>query len=106
MNSTDVTHVRNLDFDFPKDMQKLIYNQKFISGGKTIAIAPSIAGFFGIYTALKPDSYSLSYNVRFAKNHTTTRQEDIWKNLELEIDPEYKPFQNLIQEVVLSDKKY
>ena len=77
MNSSEVTHVRNLDFDFPSEMQELVYNQRFIKGGEVIAIAPSIAGFYGIYTALKPNSYSLSYNVRFSEDHNTTRQEDI-----------------------------
>ena len=73
MNSTEVTHVRNLDFDFPSEMQSLVYNQRFVKGGEVIAIAPSIAGFYGIYTTLKPDSYSLSYNVRFSIDHNTTR---------------------------------
>lgn len=66
MNDTNLVHVRNLDFDFPKDMQRLIYNQRFIDGsGKVIAIAPSIAGYYGVYTAIKPNMFSLSYNVRF-----------------------------------------
>jgi hypothetical protein len=109
MNETNIVHVRNLDFDFPKDMQKLIYNQRFVKGdsNETIAIAPSIAGFFGIYTAMKPNSYSLSYNVRFAANHTMDhRSEDIWTNLNLELDPEYMPFQNLMLNVVTGDADY
>jgi len=74
MNDTDIVHVRNLDFDFPKDMQKLIYNQRFVRGGSdTIAIAPSIAGFYGVYTAMVPDILSLSYNVRFNQDNQKSR---------------------------------
>jgi hypothetical protein len=80
--------------------------QKFVNGSETLAIAPSIAGFYGIYTALKPSSYSVSYNVRFTKDSKTNRKDDIWKNLELELDPEYMPFQNLIQDVVLSSRSF
>jgi len=49
-------------------MQKLIYIQKFINSSVSndiIAQAPSVAGFYGVYTALKNNHYSLSYNVRF-----------------------------------------
>ena len=46
----------------------MVYNQRFVKNGKEIAIAPSIAGFYGVYTALKKDIFSLSYNVRFSKS--------------------------------------
>mmetsp|Transcript_14283 Transcript_14283/g.24307 ORF Transcript_14283/g.24307 Transcript_14283/m.24307 type:complete len:184 (-) Transcript_14283:493-1044(-) len=114
MNETTVVHVRNLDFDFPKNMQKLIYNQKFVRGGEVIASAPSIAGFYGVYTALVPTKFSLSYNVRYSADSFKSKggsnkgpsmlrsSTDIWKNLRLELDPEYMPFQNLLQDVVVS----
>lgn len=104
MNQTTVVHVRNLDFDFQTAMQKLVYHQKFVRGGKLIATAPSIAGFYGVYTALKPDKFSLSYNVRYSQKSLATSKKvkipgqaptfmrdtkDIWENLALEINPSY-----------------
>lgn len=65
VNGSEIIHVRNLDFDYPDEMQKLMYVQVFVnSEGKEIARAPSIANFFGVYTLLA-QNFSLSYNVRF-----------------------------------------
>lgn len=53
-----------------------MYIQRFINGTEdTIAIAPSIAGFYGVYTALKPNMFSVSYNVRFTHNSKENRTE-------------------------------
>ena len=52
-------------------MQELIYILRFVNrtnSNQTIAYAPSIAGFYGVYTAIKPDYYGLSYNVRYSSN--------------------------------------
>lgn len=61
----EIIHVRNLDFDFPKDMQQLMYIQKIVKDGIVVGRAPSIAGFYGTYTGLT-SQYSFSYNVRFS----------------------------------------
>lgn len=65
VNGTEIIHVRNLDFDYPEEMQKLMYVQVFVNReGVEIAKAPSIANFYGVYTLLA-QNYSMSYNVRF-----------------------------------------
>ena len=87
-NETSYTHVRNLDFDFPEQMQKLIYIQEFVKDGKSLGLAPSIAGFFGAYTGMN-DKFSFSYNVRFGHGNRT---EAIWENLHNELREDYKPF--------------
>lgn len=55
--------MRNLDFSFPQQMQKLVYKQRFMKDGKVVGIAPSIAGFYGTYTGIN-EHFSFSYNVR------------------------------------------
>ena len=114
VNDTDIKHVRNLDFDFPAEMQKLLYIQKFIGmDGQVVAEAPSIAGFYGVYTAVKPGYFSMSYNVRYS--HKTTildsgfgvaASSDVWINLENELKDGYKPFQNYFLELILKDLRY
>ena len=91
-NDTDFVHVRNLDFDFPEDMQKLIYIQRFERGGELVGTAPSIAGFYGVYTGVRADAFSLSYNVRFTHNATGSRKEQMWQNVHLELSTDHKPF--------------
>ena len=85
-------------------MRNLIYIQKFVDDdGNILALAPSIAGFLGTYTALVPGQFCVSYNVRDnpkkgeSKHYLSRRQKandkkkDIWTNLELLLDPEYNP---------------
>ena len=75
MDDTDIVHVRNLDFDYPQDMKNLIYNQRFVRGdSETIAIAPSITGFYGVCTAIVPRCFSLSYNVRLNQDNQKSRK--------------------------------
>lgn len=59
-----ILHARNLDFDFPDIMKKLVYIAVYIKDGKIIAKAPSIAGYIGAYTGLKEGMFTISYNVR------------------------------------------
>ena len=119
-NATNVVHVRNLDFDAPVLMQKLIYVQNFTDSRKNSThgqlpetLAPSIAGYFGVYTGYKPGYFSVSYNVRFGAQQSLSLEEqiqitdessdsldhpallpqsrldEIWTNLRNEINPEY-----------------
>ena len=37
-------------------------------------MAPSIAGYYGVYTGYKPGHYSLSYNVRFGASLKTSEE--------------------------------
>lgn len=63
-----ISHVRNLDFSYTDVMMKLVYNAKLIKGGQLKAEAPTIGGFYGVYTAHKTGAYSFSYNVRETEN--------------------------------------
>jgi len=70
-----------------------------MKNGKILAKAPSIAGFYGVYTAITK-WYSLSYNVRFSGSNTAHTKEDMWTNLKLEIADGYLPMQNLLAMIV------
>jgi len=64
-----------------------------------------------VYTANKPGSFSLSYNVRFNSmqlkfGSIASRADQIMRNLFYEIDPEYTPFQTLMLDVVLNSPNY
>lgn len=92
-----------MDFDFPEEMLKLHYNQVFIDAetGEELAVAPSIAGFYGVYTALAKN-FSLSYNVRFSSDKTLPRRDSIWLNVKNEIADGYVPMQNLLMDISVS----
>ena len=106
LKGDDIAHVRNLDFDFPEYMQKLVYYQRFVNGSQELALAPSIAGFYGVYTALKPGEYSLSYNVRYEHGAKLSRQQAIWLNLHQELNSTVQPFQNFMQRLIIEGHDY
>lgn len=60
----EILHARNLDFDFPEQMGKLVYMAIYVKNKQVIARSPSIVGYIGSYTAIKPNAFSISYNVR------------------------------------------
>ena len=60
----EVIHARNLDFDRPKQLQSLVSNLEFRRKGELVFRATQVVGFYGIYTAVKPGKFSMSYNVR------------------------------------------
>ena len=59
-----IAHVRNLDFDYTAVMKLLVYESVMYKDGEYRANSPGIAGYYGSYTGHKPDSFSVSYNVR------------------------------------------
>jgi len=59
-----IIHGRNLDFGNQDLMSHLVYVAEFYDGEKYLFDAPSIAGFFGVYTGIKKGKFSLSFNVR------------------------------------------
>ena len=72
LNGSDyVAHVRNYDFDFPHDMQQLLYTARFLNNSEVVATSVNIAGFSGVYTTLKPHKFSILYNVRLRKEYIT-----------------------------------
>ena len=46
----EISHVRNLDFQYAKLMQALIYEAILVKDGSERARAPLIAGFYGVFT--------------------------------------------------------
>lgn len=68
MKNGTIIHARNLDFDFPAILNKLVYVALYKVGNEIVAEAPSIAGYIGAYTGLRYDSFTVSYNVRFIRN--------------------------------------
>lgn len=64
MENGTIIHARNLDFDYPETMKKLVYIAEYYKDGIKVAEAPSIAGYIGAYTGIKPNKFSISYNVR------------------------------------------
>lgn len=106
MKGDKIAHVRNLDFDFPEYMEKLVYFQRFMNGSQELALAPSIAGFYGVYTALRPGEYSLSYNVRYEHDQKLSRDQAIWLNLHQELNATVQPFQNFMQHLIIEGYDY
>jgi len=67
MNNGTIFLARNLDFYFPEETRKLLFNAHFSMGDRLIFEAPMFAGTIGIYTALKPDAFALAVNERTSK---------------------------------------
>lgn len=70
-----------------------------IKDGKIRGYAPLIAGYYGLYTAHVPGSYSFSYNVRETTEHIT--DDVIYANMMRQLDPTYRPLENLMQDIVM-----
>ena len=64
MSNGTVIHARNLDFNFPAVLHRLVYKALYRVKGQIVAEAPSIGGYIGAYTGLKYDTFTVSYNVR------------------------------------------
>ena len=58
---------RNLDFYFPEETRKLLFNAHFTLGDRVVFEAPMFAGTIGIFTALKRGAFALAVNERTSK---------------------------------------
>ncbi|CDW81180.1 n-acylethanolamine-hydrolyzing acid amidase-like [Stylonychia lemnae] len=97
MQNGTIIHARNLDFDFPDVLNRLVYLALYKVDGKIAAEAPSIAGYIGSYTGLRYDSFTVSYNVRFIRNLS---------NIEINMEKELAgviPTAQLIQETLIQE---
>jgi len=76
-----VTHARNLDFDFAKYLQPLIYVGIFTSAGKEVFRAQMIAGYSAVLTGMRkgPNGYTIEINTRFMDRKTGAKQ--LWQHL-------------------------
>lgn len=81
MENGTIIHARNLDFDFPSIMEKMVYRALIKKDGKIVGEAAAIAGYIGFYTGLRYDTFTVSYNVRIIRNN----QSDIMENIDREL---------------------
>jgi hypothetical protein len=102
MENGTVLHARNLDFDFPDRMVKLVYKALIKKGGVIVAEAPAIAGYIGFYTGLKYNTFTVSYNVRLLR----TNMSDILENIDREFEAGVTPTAQLIQKALLESHSY
>lgn len=62
---TRIVHGRNLDYPLVvQTMRDSLYKAVFTKNGKELCVALVFAGFQGIYTGIKKNGYSISYNLR------------------------------------------
>jgi len=80
-------------------MRKLVFIAEYKKDGQIRGIAPAVAGFYGAYTAHKPNMFSVSYNVRETVDHPTAA--DILPNLERTLDPKRTPIWKLVEDLLL-----
>lgn len=69
MENGTVVHARNLDFDYPSMMVKLVYKALIKKGGRIVAEAAAIAGYIGFYTGHRYETFTVSYNVRILRTN-------------------------------------
>jgi hypothetical protein len=93
MSNGTIVHARNLDFDFPSIMSKLVYKAIYVKNNTVIAEAPGIAGYLGAYTGLKKGAFTITYNVRFLDRTNFTH---IQENLDMQAAG-YLPTAQIIQ---------
>ncbi len=74
MGNGTLIHARNLDFDYPETLNKLVYKALYKVNGKIVAEAPSIAGYIGAYSGLRYDSFTVTYNVRMIRNMSNIQE--------------------------------
>jgi len=57
-------HGRNLDYAFPDMMRKILYVGQFYRGDEFLFEAVMMAGHIGVYTGVRPEAFSISFNAR------------------------------------------
>lgn len=80
-----IVHVRNLDFSYTEVMKQLVFDAITVKDGHAKVKAPSIAGFYGIYTGEKEGAFSISYNAR--ERDAGATPEILKQNLQYSLDP-------------------
>ena len=63
LSSGQIIHGRNLDYAVP-DLNRITVMLDFQKGGKTVYKGTTFAGYFGLFTAMKPNRYTVSLNQR------------------------------------------
>jgi len=60
----EIFHGRNLDFSLASVLRSLVINVDFQSGGKTVYMGTTYAGYVGLLTGMRPNSFAISANQR------------------------------------------
>ena len=69
MTNGTVIHSRNLDFEEPSAMRKVVFRALFKKNGKYSFDAVMFSGTVGIYTGMKSGAFSVSENQRYPEEH-------------------------------------
>jgi hypothetical protein len=102
MSNGTVIHARNLDFDFPTMMSRLVYRAILQKNGRIVGEAVAIAGYIGFYTGIAYDKFTVSYNVRMIRTNIS----DIMINIEDELKNGIVPAAQVIERALLSAGGY
>lgn len=98
-----IIHGRNLDFDFPSVLQSITYRAYIQINGKIVGEGICHAGYVGLYTAVRYDAFTVSYDVRML-GHTNTSE--IIANIEREWETGVVPAAQAIQSAVLYNASF
>lgn len=103
MSDGTIIHGRNLDFDFPSLLQPLTYRAYLKTGGRVVGEAICHAGYVGLYTALRYDAFTITYNVRMLDHKNTS---EIIANIEREWEEGTIPAAQAIQKAILYNSSF
>lgn len=78
-NEGNILHGRNLDYGFKDQFVNLMTRLEFYENGEFLFEGDGIAGYVGIITGLKKNSFTVSINERFSTNYLDTLYQIIFK---------------------------
>lgn len=103
MEQGTLIHGRNLDFDFPAVLQQLTYRAFLKVNEQIVGEAICHAGYIGVYTAVRYQAFSVSYNVRMLDHKNTS---EITANIEREWADGVIPAAQAIQNALLFNRTF
>lgn len=103
MAQGNLIHGRNLDFDFPAVLQQLTYRAFLKVNEQIVGEAICHAGYIGVYTAVRYQAFSVSYNVRMLDHKNTS---EITANIEREWADGVIPAAQAIQNALLFNRTF
>lgn len=63
-----IVHGRNLDYAYPDMVRRVLYVGQFYKGDEYLFEAVMLTGLIGVYTGIKPNAFSISFNARSEDN--------------------------------------
>ncbi len=98
-----IIHGRNLDFDYPSVLQPLVHRVYLQINGVIIGEGICIAGYVGLYTAVRYHGFTVTYNVRM---YPHTNMTEINSNIAREWEAGVLPTAQAIEQAVLYNETY